>query len=281
MSKSPAFQTYSADYYMDTNSWTIEEMGIYQRLLLTEWVNGALPDDRVRLARIAGCSLKKFHAAWPTINVKFTKYDSLLDSKNGLYFQVDDTLTGKGYLINIRMEKEREKQRKYKELQSKKGKKSAELRSTAVEAPVEATLQPKVNSSVFSLLSSKEDILSGTEEIVNYLNLKTGKNFSHKTKNTVSHIHARFSEGRTVDDFKKVIDIKSNKWLTDPKMRDYLRPDTLFGTKFESYLNEKTAIQINNNFKDDFVNCKDCGARRYKNDVDENGICRGKCEVKK
>ena len=121
--------------------------------------------------------------------------------------------------------------------------------------------------------------MSGIEEIVNYLNLKTGKNFSHKTKNTVSNIKARFSEGRTIDDFKKVIDIKSNKWLTDPKMRDYLRPDTLFGTKFESYLNEKITIQ-NNNFKDDFVNCKNCGSRRYKNDVDEKGICRGKCEVK-
>ena len=208
MSKSPAFQTYSADYYMDTNSWTVEEMGIYQRLLLTEWVNGALPGDPVRLARIAGCSLKKFHTAWPTINIKFAKYDSLLDSKNGLYFQIDDTLQGKGYLVNLRMEKEREKQRKYREIQSKKGKKSAELRSTTVETPVEATLQPEGNSSVFSLLSSKEDILSGIKEIVKYLNLKTGKNFSDKTKNTVTHINARFLEGRTVEDFKKVIDIK-------------------------------------------------------------------------
>ncbi|WP_436665978.1 conserved phage C-terminal domain-containing protein [Lactobacillus acidophilus] len=35
-----------------------------------------------------------------------------------------------------------------------------------------------------------------------------------------------------------MIDVKSKQWLTDQKMKQYLRPETLFGTKFESYLNE-------------------------------------------
>lgn len=46
------------------------------------------------------------------------------------------------------------------------------------------------------------------------------------------------SEGFNVDDFKAVIDKKCADWLkTD--MEKYLRPETLFGTKFEGYLNEK------------------------------------------
>ena len=76
------------------------------------------------------------------------------------------------------------------------------------------------------------------ENIIEYLNNKTGKKFKSNSKPTIKHINARLSEKYTFEDFKKVIDIKVHKWLNDPKMQDYLRPDTLFGTKFESYLNE-------------------------------------------
>ena len=78
------------------------------------------------------------------------------------------------------------------------------------------------------------------EEIVQYLNQKTGKNFKHTSKVTQRHIRARFAEGFTVNDFKQVIDKKCSDWLRDQKMKEYLRPETLFGTKFESYLNSKT-----------------------------------------
>jgi uncharacterized phage protein (TIGR02220 family) len=75
-------------------------------------------------------------------------------------------------------------------------------------------------------------------EIVNYLNASTGKLFRSNSRKTISVIQARISEGFTLDDFKKVIDTKTAKWKYDLKMQDYLRPETLFGTKFESYLNE-------------------------------------------
>ena len=45
------------------------------------------------------------------------------------------------------------------------------------------------------------------------------------------------AEGYTVEDFVAVIDKKCAEWLHDPKMRAYLRPETLFGSKFEGYLN--------------------------------------------
>lgn len=74
-------------------------------------------------------------------------------------------------------------------------------------------------------------------EIIGYLNEKTGKNFKSGSSASKRHINARLSEGFTLEDFKKVIDIKCKEW-SGGKMEKYLRPETLFGSKFESYLNE-------------------------------------------
>lgn len=75
-------------------------------------------------------------------------------------------------------------------------------------------------------------------EIVGYLNEKTGKKFSPDTASTRKHIIARLKEGRTVDDFKRVIDTKCAQWL-GTQFSGFLRPETLFApTKFENYLNE-------------------------------------------
>lgn len=77
-------------------------------------------------------------------------------------------------------------------------------------------------------------------QIIDHLNTRTGKKFSTKCAGTIKHIEALLAEGRTVDDFKHVIDVKASKWLGDPKMDDFLRPDTLFRPgHFESYLNER------------------------------------------
>ena len=102
-------------------------------------------------------------------------------------------------------------------------------------------------NNTFSNTSNKKDIVEQSsttplpyEEIVQYLNQKTNKNFKHTSKVTQRHIRARLAEGFTVSDFKQVIDNKCSDWLRDQKMKEYLRPETLFGTKFESYLNSKT-----------------------------------------
>jgi uncharacterized protein YdaU (DUF1376 family) len=121
MGKAPAFQTFASDYYVDTNSWRVEEIGIYQRLLLTEWVNGGLPSDKERLARIAGCSIKKFQKAWTTISTKF-KNGFFWESKEGLSIEIDRSLLESNKLYNVRMEIERQKQRKYHESQSNRAK---------------------------------------------------------------------------------------------------------------------------------------------------------------
>ncbi len=74
-------------------------------------------------------------------------------------------------------------------------------------------------------------------QIIGHLNEQTGANYRSESKATQTKIHARMAEGYTVEDFVAVIDKKCAEWLHDPKMQAYLRPETLFGTKFESYLN--------------------------------------------
>lgn len=77
--------------------------------------------------------------------------------------------------------------------------------------------------------------------IVGHLNEKAGKGFKHTSKETQTLIRARMNDGFTVENFVTVIDKMSAKWKGDPKMDDYLRPSTLFGTKFENYLNASAA----------------------------------------
>ena len=82
---------------------------------------------------------------------------------------------------------------------------------------------------------------SGTiAEIIDYLNVKIGSHYKPGTPGTVRLIKARMKEGFSTKDFRTVIDKKVSSWGTDPKMQQYLRPETLFGSKFESYLNEQT-----------------------------------------
>ena len=85
-----------------------------------------------------------------------------------------------------------------------------------------------------------------------YLNHSVGKNYKYLEKN-LKHIMARFKEGYTLEDFKQVIDVKTEEWKDNPEFFKYLRPETLFGSKFDSYLNQKPKIsksKPDNNFPD-------------------------------
>jgi uncharacterized phage protein (TIGR02220 family) len=87
------------------------------------------------------------------------------------------------------------------------------------------------------------------EEIISYLNQKINTNYRPTSKATQKLISARINEGFSIDDFKRVIDNKVSDWNHEPAagekdMRPYLRPETLFGTKFESYLNSRPAVRI-------------------------------------
>lgn len=100
------------------------------------------------------------------------------------------------------------------------------------------------------ILSSKPDLIPYSE-IITYLNNKSGKSFK-VTQKWKDLIKARWNEGQRLDDFKKVIDVKTNQWLNNQEMNKYLRPATLFGNKFDDYLNEYRP-QVNSSISDEIA----------------------------
>ena len=100
-----------------------------------------------------------------------------------------------------------------------------------------------MGGSFVELDDPKESIKDDVVEIVAYLNEKAGTAYKPTTDKTKKAIHARLAEKFTVNDFKTVIDKKCAEWIGDEKMEKFLRPETLFGTKFEGYLNARVSKQ--------------------------------------
>jgi uncharacterized phage protein (TIGR02220 family) len=92
----------------------------------------------------------------------------------------------------------------------------------------------------FTQVEPQEEIkvLDNVDIIIAYLNERTNKNYTTKNKATIKDIQARIKEGYVFDDFKYVVDIKAKQWM-NTEMEQYLRPQTLFGNKFNSYINER------------------------------------------
>ena len=88
-----------------------------------------------------------------------------------------------------------------------------------------------------NLISSNLTLI---KSIIDYLNNKLNTHYRYTSNKTQSLIKARLNEGFTYDDFVTVIDKKYDEWKDDEKMSKFLRTETLFGTRFEQYLNQKT-----------------------------------------
>lgn len=128
------------------------------------------------------------------------------------------------------------------------------------------------NGSLYNTILNNNEVLNTKEEnpviefeglekmscfpnaVLNYLNDKkpSARGFEH-TRSNLKDINARIKEKFTMDDFQVVIDFKVAKWKDDTKMKQYIRPSTLFGSKFNEYLIQaetaKTANDGSQNFK--------------------------------
>lgn len=102
------------------------------------------------------------------------------------------------------------------------------------------------SSSIPDSPSPSEEGVQGEEaipysEIVGMLNEAAGTAYRPTSKKTRQLIHARWAEGYRYGDFAAVVETMAAEWGDDPKMCVYLRPETLFGPKFEGYLNRRRA----------------------------------------
>ena len=248
MAKIPSFPLYAQDFDMDTNTWTNEEVGVYLRLLLSEWINGPLPDDTKKLAQICRISRKKFKNLFQICSTKFIR-------------------DGNGFLINKRMEKEREKYAKYRDKKVKAGMVGAKNRwksdstchntcsapaiTRAVAEPMAFTINTQVtntsNNNILTnpppisppffgggALSQKRNFKKETQKVLDYINKRFNRKFSDGRQ-----ITARLRQGGTVAQCKQIIDTKSH----DPHFQanpHLFSPATLFRpSHWDAYLNQK------------------------------------------
>ncbi|MFA5243688.1 MAG: conserved phage C-terminal domain-containing protein [Pedobacter sp.] len=204
MAKDPAFLFYPGDWLGGTMGMTFEDKGAYMELLMMQFTRGHMTDHMI------GQTVGQL---WVNIQDKFKKDDQ------GLWF-------------NERLDVEKEKRKSYTD--SRKN----NIKGTNQHTKKDKKTHGHMTSHMENV--NKDVIIS----IVSYLNIKAEKKFKTDSDKTIKTITARINEGYSENDFRKVIDTKCLKWKNDLKMSDYLRPETLFGTKFESYLNETASIKV-------------------------------------
>lgn len=223
MAALPYIQLYVADYLSDTQHLSLEEHGAYLLIIFNYWQRGKAPcDDDKRFASICSTDVQR----WLEIRSTLAEF---FDIKDGVW-------------VHHRIEKDLDKVRRKSEQAAKAGKASGASRSAkpGIENGRSPAVERGVNYTDTETNTDTEEKHSKEKipfsEIVSYLNEKTGASFKGKTASTQNLIKARWNDGFRVEDFKTVIDKKTAEWKDDEKFSTYLRPLTLFGQKFESYL---------------------------------------------
>lgn len=231
MAALPYMQLYVADYLADTVHLDVIESGAYLHLLMNYWQTGKpLIDNNKRLSKIAKCTEEQ----WLCVRITIEEFFILED----------------GFWFHKRVEKDLEKVKSKSikaSISAKKRWEKTSIKTTSscerianeektqchTEADTEADTEKQCAEKSISQLRIPY------KKIISYLNKKAGSEFSYTTLATKRFIKARWNEGHREKDFFSVIENKCSEWRTNPNMILYLRPQTLFGTKFESYLQQK------------------------------------------
>ena len=215
MSKDPAVLFYTSDFLSGTMTMRNEQVGKYIKLLCIQHQQGHLSEED--MLEICGTYDERIFS-------KFVK------DENGLYY-------------NVRMEVEANKRRAYIESRSnnRKGNKNEDMnehmKKDMNEDMSNHMTKHMENENINENVNKDINVI---KDIVTYLNNKLNTKYRYTTQAIQKHIKARLNEGFVYEDFVTVIDKKYDAWH-NTEMAMYLRPETLFGTKFQSYLNEKGA----------------------------------------
>ena len=226
MATLPYIQLYVSDYLADTMHLTAEEHGAYMLLIMNYWqTEKPIPKNRLQ-----GVT-RMFNDRWDSVQQTLNEF-----------FEIDEN----GDWFHKRIQQDLQKVKEKSKQASEAGKKSAIKRAEnkGVSKGSSTTVQRKSNdrSTIEEKREKRKDIYSPLKkDVIDYLNHVTNKNFRSIDN---KFLNARINDGYKLEDFKKVIDVKSSQWLNTGQDK-YLRPDTLFGNKFDSYLNENiSALKI-------------------------------------
>lgn len=204
MAKDPAFLFYYQDFLVGTSFMTLEETGAYIKLLCFQAAKGHLSEEAI---------LKKIPSPiWQSICCNF---------KNG----VDG-------FYNERLEVEIQKRRLF--TQSRRDNLHMD---SHMDKHMNRVLPPHMENE-----DENKDV-NVIKDIIEDLNLVLGTAYKSSSLKNKDLITARLNEGHTVADFKTVHRKMAKAWGIDNKMRQFLRPITLYSNKFESYLNRPEDIK--------------------------------------
>jgi len=238
--KAPAFQLYADDFLAGTADMTAEEVGGFIRLLCHQWAKGGLPDSEERTGMMAGLM------GSPSLRYVLSKFDK--DPSDGL-------------LKNKRLESVRSEKDAYLRGQSESGLKGALARWNSCRAHgdpngervANGVATPMANGSrndgspspspspikeeeAFEAKLEKQAREQEAYTVLEVLNEVSGRKY-RATDGNLSIIKARLSEpGVDVAEAIKMVRRQAKIWMPDPKMSEYVRPETLFGkSKFDGY----------------------------------------------
>lgn len=209
MSKDPAFLFYSSDFLTGTYTMTDEQVGKYIRLLCLQHQRGHLLENHM----VSVCKT----------------YDEAIYGK---FIQDDE-----GRYYNERLEQEVEKRVKFNDSRRLNGMKGGRPKQENGKLMKTTRLASENLGENENDNENKDDNIP-YKEIIEYLNLVAKTKFRTDSEKTKALIKARFNDKFTKEDFFSVIDVKCADWIGNEHEK-YLRPETLFGTKFEGYLNQK------------------------------------------
>ncbi len=236
MSRDPAFLFYDGDAARDVSHMNRLERGAYFDIIQMQRKCHGIAKDKI--GKVLG---KDFDACWPALEIVLSNDES-------------------GYFIPwVRESIEKrarhcEKQRENANQRWHKSDLPTQCHGNTMGMPLEdeneieneAVTEPTKES------NKPVKVIYPIDEVIEYLNEKAGKNYGLKIEANRKPIKARFEEGRTLDNFKVVIDKKLSEW-SGTDYEKFLRPETLFGNKFEGYLNQpvisKTGKPVSDLFK--------------------------------
>lgn len=214
--KDPAILFYTSDFLTGCSDLTMEERGQYITMLCLQHQKGRLSPRTIALS-IPNAS-----------EYVLAKFD--IDEEGNYY--------------NKRLEMEISKREAYAQSRRENGLKGGRPKKTEEkpyayekETICESIQEPTEKHTENENKDIDIDINDLVNRVIEYLNLKCKTRYKANTNDVKKHLIARINEGYTYDDFVKVIDIKYAEWK-GTEFEKFLRPSTLFGTKFQSYLNQ-------------------------------------------
>lgn len=203
---------YTGDYLRDTRALSLAEHGCYLLLLMHYWdAREPLPLDEQELSAI--CNARSAG-----------EVDSMRKVLGKYFVKMDD-----GF-YNQRMQREIEKASAISKMRGKSGRLGGQARAKHLPSKSQASASNTTTTTTTNTTTTKSKALSGKPDavaILQFLNEKAGREYQPVAVN-LEKIEARLREGYTVADLRQIVAKKCRDWGADDKMRQYLRPATLF-----------------------------------------------------